>query len=146
MLSPPSETLRVGDCQSTDGARREVSKAALRRAPSATILKSPSCGAVVERVGDSLETNGLLQLRGECSALIVRNLVDRHQAGFRSLEAGQWRDVFSLATMAMGGAPPVWKRVLMTLRGLVNRRSGAETALAGMARLRNPLRQHMLAS
>ena len=41
--------------------------------------------------------------------------------------------VFSLATMAMGGAPPVWKRVLITPRGLVNRRNGAETALAGMA-------------
>ena len=33
----------------------------------------------------------------------------------------------------MGGAPAVRKRVLMTPRGLVNRRNGAETALAGMA-------------
>ena len=35
--------------------------------------------------------------------------------------------------MAMGGASAVRKRVLITPRGLVNRRNGAETALAGMA-------------
>ena len=35
--------------------------------------------------------------------------------------------------MAMGAAPPVRKRVLITPRGLVIRRNGAEMALAGMA-------------
>ena len=35
--------------------------------------------------------------------------------------------------MAIGGAPTVWKRALIALRGLVNRRNGAETALSGMA-------------
>ena len=41
--------------------------------------------------------------------------------------------LFSLVTMAMGGAPPVRKRVLIAPRGLVIRRNGAETALSGMA-------------
>jgi hypothetical protein len=34
--------------------------------------------------------------------------------------------------MAMGGAPSARKRALMTPRGLVNLRNGAEMALAGM--------------
>ena len=41
--------------------------------------------------------------------------------------------VFNLATMVMGAALPVRKRVLITPRGLVMRRNGAEMALAGMA-------------
>jgi len=42
-------------------------------------------------------------------------------------------EVFSLATMEMGGAPTGWNRALITPRGLVNRRIGAETARSGMA-------------
>ena len=38
-----------------------------------------------------------------------------------------------MATMAMDGAPTVRNRVLIGPRGVVNRRNGAETALAGMA-------------
>ena len=40
--------------------------------------------------------------------------------------------VFNLATMAMGAALSFRKRLLMTPRGLVSRRNGAEMALAGM--------------
>jgi hypothetical protein len=40
--------------------------------------------------------------------------------------------VFRMSTMPLGDAPTVWERMLMTPRGLVNRRNGAETALAGI--------------
>ena len=69
------------------------------------MLKSPSGGAVSRALVDILEANGLLYLPGERPALMIGNLVDRHQTGFLLLQAGQWMCVFSLATMAMGAAP-----------------------------------------
>ena len=131
-----AKCLRVGAVSRLRGL--EVQQAALR-APSGATVKSPSGGVVSSALMAFFETDGLLYLPGECPALIIRNLVDRHQTGFVLLRAGQSNVVFNVATMAMGGAPPVWKRVLITPRGLVSRRNGAETALAGIARLRNPL-------